>query len=230
MNLPICQLTKELEELPGGCCRQWRDNAHYSESGRTIQTVQSRQATASRHLAAEALVNSAAEALRDTGPRALKDFDSFPAPLYATDDSGKILYFNPACVEFAGRTPTLNVDRWCVSWKLYACDGQALAHDQCPMAVAIHEKRPVRDVEAFAERPDGERTRFRPFPTPAVDHSGRVVGAVNLLVPVDGHRTLIARADKCRNLAKWVTDKQAEKVLTVMARECERHAETLRLD
>jgi len=100
------------------------------------------------------------------------------------------------------------------------------------MAVAIQEGRPVRGVEAFAERPDGERSRFRPFPTPALDDSGRVVGAVNLVVPLDGnaHRDLIARADKCRNLAKWVTDKQAETVLTGMAKECENHAEALRLD
>jgi len=178
------------------------------------------------------LVTGAAAALRNKGARALKDFDRFPAPVYATDESGKILYFNPACVDFAGRTPTLNVDRWCVSWKLYAADGGALAHDECPMALAIRDGQPVRGVEAFAERPDGERTRFRPFPTPAVDETGRVVGAVNLLVPVDGnaHRDLVARADKCRVLAKWVTDRQAEDVLTGMARECERHAEALRLD
>ena len=162
----------------------------------------------------------------------MREFEGFPAPLYATDESGKILYFNAACVQFAGRTPTLNVDRWCVTWKLYTDEGTFLPHDQCPMAVAIRGGEPVRGVEAYAERPDGERTRFRPFPTPALDDSGRVVGAVNLLVPVDGstHRDLIARANKCRSLAKWVTDKQAEKVLTGLAKECERHAEALRLD
>lgn len=100
------------------------------------------------------------------------------------------------------------------------------------MAVAIHEGRPVRGVEAFAERPDGERIRFRPFPTPAIDDHGHVIGAVNLLVPVDGnpHRDLLAKADKCRSLAKWVTDKTVENVLTGMAEECECHAEALRLD
>ena len=218
--------------MPGGCCPTSASTRHHIESGQTIQIEQTRQAKASRHLSAEALVNSAAAALRDTGPRGLKDFDVFPAPLYATDSSGKILYFNPACVEFAGRTPTLNVDRWCVSWKLYASDGAALAHDQCPMAVAIRGGKSVRGVEAFAERPDGERTRFRPFPTPAVDKKGRVVGAVNLLVPVDGnpHHDLLAKADKCRSLAKWVTDKDTENVLTGMAEECESLAEALRLD
>jgi PAS domain-containing protein len=162
----------------------------------------------------------------------LRDFDGFPAPLYATDDSGKILYFNPACVDFAGRTPTLLVDRWCVSWKLYADDGTSMPHDQCPMALAIRSGRALRGLEAIAERPDGERTRFRPFPTLATDDAGRLIGAVNLLVAVDGsaHRDLIARAQKCRSLAKWVTDKRAEDVLKFMAEECENHAEALRLD
>lgn len=177
-------------------------------------------------------MSGAAAALRHKGARALRDYDRFPAPLYATDASGRILYFNQACVDFAGRTPTLLIDQWCVTWKLYADDGTFMPHDQCPMALAIRDAQPVRGIEAYAERPDGERTRFRPFPTPSLDDAGRVVGAVNLVVPVDGttHRDLVARADKCRILAKWVTDKQAEKVLTGMARECERHAEALRLD
>jgi len=100
------------------------------------------------------------------------------------------------------------------------------------MAVAIRNGKPVRGVEIFAERPDGSRIKGRPFPTPVIDDAGRVIGAVNLLVPVDGstHRNLIARAEKCRSLAKWVTDKQTENVLTGMAKECERHAEALRLD
>ena len=100
------------------------------------------------------------------------------------------------------------------------------------MAVAIRNGKPVRGVEIFAERPDGSRIKSRPFPTPVVDEGGRLIGAVNLVVPVDGnpHRDLLARASKCRSLAKWVTDKQAENILTGMAKECERHAEALRLD
>ena len=201
-------------------------------SGPAIFTVQTPEPRASGQSAAESLVHSAAHVLGDKGPGALRDFDEFPAPLYATDEKGKILYFNPACVDFAGRTPTLDSDRWCVSWKLFTTEGAALPHDKCPMAVAVHDGQPVRDVEAFAERPDGQRIRFRPFPTPATNDDGRVVGAVNLLVPVDGntYRGLVAKADKCRTLARWMTDKQAKDVLTDMARECDRHAAALRLD
>lgn len=181
---------------------------------------------------AEELVDSAVAVLREEGPGRLGKFDQFPAPVYATDDQGKLIYFNPACVEFAGRTPTIGVDHWCVSWKMRRDDGSALPHDQCPMAVAVCEGRAVRGIEAFAERPDGEQRRFRPFPTPAFDDDGKLLGAVNLLVPIDGsaHAGLLATAAKCRNLALWVSDRQASETLKHMADECESQAAVLRLD
>jgi two-component sensor histidine kinase len=40
----------------------------------------------------------------------------------------------------------------------------------------------VRGVEAVAERPDGTRVPFIPFPTPLRDASGKVTGAINMLV------------------------------------------------
>ena len=181
---------------------------------------------------AEELVGTAAAMLREEGPRHLSHFDHFPAPVYATDERGTITYFNPACVDFAGRTPRVSVDQWCVSWKLQTDDGQSLPHDQCPMAVAVREGRPVRGVEAYAERPDGQRTRFRPFPTPSLNADGGVVGAVNLLVPLDGtaERKLRATAAKCRNLAKWVNDERASETLRHMAVECEDQAAVLRVE
>ena len=177
----------------------------------------------------EELVGVAATLLGSAGADRLGYFDQFPAPVYATDASGALIYFNPASVEFSGRTPVLGDDRWCISWKLQADDGTPLPHDQCPMAVAVREGRPVRGVEAYAERPDGDRIRFRPFPTPAINPAGEVVGAVNLLVPVDGvtGRKLRATANKCRDLARWVTDDRASKTLADMATECEGHAAVL---
>jgi PAS domain S-box-containing protein len=50
------------------------------------------------------------------------------------------------------------------------------------MAVALKTGRPVRGVEAVAERPDGTLVPFMPYPTPLHDAAGNVVGAVNMLV------------------------------------------------
>jgi PAS domain S-box-containing protein len=61
--------------------------------------------------------------------------------------------------------------------------------DECPMAVTLKVGRPVRGVEAVAERPDGTRVRFLPYPTPLRDASGQLIGAINLLVDVtERHR------------------------------------------
>jgi PAS domain-containing protein len=112
----------------------------------------------------------------------LAALDICPAALYVTDTDGFITYFNPACIDFAGRRPQLGRDRWCVTWKLYTDDGEVLPHDCCPMAVAIRTGHPVRGVTAVAERPDGTRVNFLPFPTPVTGRDGEVIGAVNMLI------------------------------------------------
>jgi two-component sensor histidine kinase len=87
-------------------------------------------------------------------------------------------------VDLAGRTPTIGSDEWCLTWKLYHPDGRPLPHDQCPMAIALKEGRPIRNAEAVAERPDGTRVPFIPYPTPLRDSAGKIVGAINMLVDV----------------------------------------------
>ncbi|XXE56846.1 PAS domain S-box protein [Pseudomonas sp. R1-15] len=123
--------------------------------------------------------------------------EALPAAVYTTDAQGRINFFNRAAVELSGRTPELG-DLWCVTWKLFTTDGNFLPHDQCPMAVALKENRPIRGVEAVAERPDGSRVPFAPYPTPLHDAEGNLVGAINMLVDIserkqaeDRQKTLI---------------------------------------
>jgi PAS domain S-box-containing protein len=110
--------------------------------------------------------------------------EALPVAVYTTDAEGRISFYNEAAAEFWGWRPQLGTSQWCGSWRLYWPDGRPLPHDECPMAVALREGRPVRGVEAIAERPDGTRVRFLPFPTPLRDPSGRVIGAINLLMDV----------------------------------------------
>jgi PAS domain S-box-containing protein len=138
-------------------------------------------------------------ALRDSEQRLQDLLAAIPAAIYTTDATGKITYYNEAAVEFAGRRPTIGSDEWCVTWKLYWPDGTPLPHNQCPMAVALKEGRPIRGKEAVAERPDGTRVPFIPFPTPIRDSSGKVVGAINMLVDVserkeaESHQRMLMR-------------------------------------
>ncbi len=52
------------------------------------------------------------------------------------------------------------------------------------LAVALKEDRPLRGMEAAAERPEGTRVPVIPYPTPLHDETGRLVGAVNMLVDI----------------------------------------------
>jgi PAS domain S-box-containing protein len=124
------------------------------------------------------------EALRESERRLHEIVEAIPAAVYTTDADGRITFFNRSAVEFSGRVPELGADSWCVTWKLYNTDGTPLPHDQCPMAVALREKKPVRGCEAVAERPDGQRRVFTPYPTPLFDANGRLTGAVNMLVDI----------------------------------------------
>ncbi len=126
----------------------------------------------------------AEERVREGEQRFREVLEAMPVAIYTTDADGKITYFNQAAVEFAGRTPELGSDEWCVTWRLYWPDGTPLPHDECPMAVTLKEGKPVRGAEAIAERPDGTRVRFAPFPSPLFDQNSRVSGAVNMLLDI----------------------------------------------
>lgn len=166
-----------------------------------------------------------------SGPETFHEtLDRLPAPIYVTDNDGTITYFNQACVALAGRTPQCGRDKWCVTWKLYTDQGEFLPHDQCPMAVAIREQRAVRNVEAIAERPDGTTVNFEAFPTPYFDSDGNMAGAVNLLLDITAQRSsnyLSEQADKCRRLAKAVTDMPAAETLNLMAAKYDAQAHKL---
>jgi hypothetical protein len=113
--------------------------------------------------------------------------DVVPIATYCTDAAGYVTYFNPAAVEFSGRVPRLGVDRWCVTWKLFHGDGSPMPHDQCPMAMALKEGRAVLGRYALAERPDGSRVRFTPYPMPFHDPEGKLVGGMNMLFNPEDH-------------------------------------------
>lgn len=114
--------------------------------------------------------------------------DAMPVAVYTTDQHGRLTYFNKAAVEFAGRTPELGRDHWSVSWKLHHADGSPMRHDECPMADALRQGRAfdgeLDAIEVIAERPDGTRRWFMPYPTPLHDRHGKLIGGINILLDI----------------------------------------------
>jgi PAS domain S-box-containing protein len=127
--------------------------------------------------------------------------EALPAAVYTTDALGRITFYNRAAADLWGHHPELGKSEWCGSWRLYWPNGDPMPHDQCPMAVTLKEKRPVRGLSAVAERPDGSRVHFVPYPTLLYDSAGAVTGAVNMLVDITDRQ----RADQYeRHLASIV--------------------------
>ncbi|MBR1159965.1 PAS domain-containing sensor histidine kinase [Bradyrhizobium elkanii] len=144
------------------------------------------------------------------GEQRMRDLlEALPAAIYTTDAKGRINFYNRAAVEMAGRTPQPG-DEWCVTWRLYWPDGSPLPHNECPMAVALRENRPVRGAEAVAERPDGKRVPFIPYPTPLRDAAGNLVGAINMLVDISERK-------RAENAQKVLIDELNHRVKNTLA-------------
>jgi PAS domain S-box-containing protein len=125
----------------------------------------------------------------DTAPRdsellSREVLEALPAAVYTIDRAGRITFFNEAAADLWGCRPELGKSEWCGSWRLFWPDGRPMRHDECPMAVALKEGRPIRGAEAAAERPDGTRVPFLAYPTPLRDRSGALTGAVNTLIDI----------------------------------------------
>jgi PAS domain-containing protein len=151
-------------------------------------------------------------AVREGGGSLLRILNELPAAIYITDPKGVVTHFNRTCIAFAGRTPRVGQDSWCVTWKLYTEEGEYLPHDQCPMAVAVRERRTIRGARAMAERPDGKYVHFQPYPTPLFDGAGKLIAAINLLAEVPSLRqahTFRAQAAKCRRLVNFWPDRKS---------------------
>ena len=123
-------------------------------------------------------------ALRASEPQFRQLLEALPAAVYTIDAEGRITFFNQAAADLWGCRPELGKSEWCGSWRLYWPDGRPMRHDECPMAVALKEGRPIRGAEAAAERPDGTRVPFLAYPTPLRDRSGALTGAVNTLIDI----------------------------------------------
>ena len=158
------------------------------------------------------VLHAAVEAFRkrEIGYRDI--LEDLPAAIYTTDAEGRITYFNRACVELTGRTPVLGDDQWCITWKLFAADGAALAHSESPLAMALRDRQAHRAEENIAERPDGSRIAILSYPSPIVDSGGECIGAVNMLV--DATEQSQAR-DRLALLAREV-DHRSNNLLTIM--------------
>ena len=100
------------------------------ETSEAVPSSAARQHQLAETLDTEFAVNGQAAQTVFAGEHRFREMiDALPAAIYTTDAKGKITHFNPACVEFSGRTPEIGTDHWCVTWKLYYPDGRPMPHE-----------------------------------------------------------------------------------------------------
>jgi PAS domain S-box-containing protein len=190
-----------------------------------LQTLSSRDAATK----AQDDLRQTNKALRESETRFRNLLFALPAAVYTTDREGRITLFNDQAAALWCRRPELGKDLWCGSWRIFRPDGTPLPHEQCPMAVALHEGHSVRGQEIVVERPDGTRVCVLPHPQPLRDAAGEVVGAVNMLVDItDRKRAEEGLRGAHDELGRRVEERTAElaKVNENLKAEIEKHKQT----
>ena len=128
------------------------------------------------------------EKLRDSEARHRQLMDVLPVAVYNCDKDGYVQMYNKAAADLWGRKPEIGKDKWCGSWRLFRTDRSPLEPDECPLAVALNEARPVVGEELIVKRPDGSTRYIKPYPKPVFDNKGRISGAVNVVMDITEQR------------------------------------------
>lgn len=155
--------------------------------------------------------------------------EKLPAGAYTCDSEGLITFFNQHAVGLWGRAPKLNSpeDRFCGSFKLFSTDGLSIAHDQCWMALALKTDKGYNKQEIVIERPNGQRLTALAHANPIHDETGKLIGAVNVLVDISDRKSA---EEQVRFQAHLLEQVQAAVIATDMQGEVihwNEHAEKL---
>lgn len=108
--------------------------------------------------------------------------EAFPEAVYTCDTKGKITFFNKLAVNLWGRSPEIDKDIWCGSWKIYNADGTILDKQNCQMANTLMKGEAVPVEEIIIERHNGKRVHVLVHAKPIFNTAGAIVGGINTLI------------------------------------------------
>lgn len=107
-------------------------------------------------------------------------FDALPMAIYTTDADGAVVFCNSYATALLGGAGSA---AWFGSQCLCWSDGSPMTQEQCPMTIALKERRAIKGAEALVRRQDGSWTRINIYATPLLD-GDNLIGGVNMLVEI----------------------------------------------
>lgn len=110
--------------------------------------------------------------------------ENSPVANYICDVEGKLTYFNKAAIDLWERTPNLENEYWCGSWKIFYADGTPMSADDNPVVRVLRSGKAEGNSEVKIECPNGSTKFLLTFPRPVFGREGELVGVHNTLVDI----------------------------------------------
>ena len=110
--------------------------------------------------------------------------EEMPEAIFTCDAKGNVQLYNKAVVALLGNPPDGESTDEAGNNKIYDKYGKLLRPDEYSTAVCLREGRRIYAEEYTIERPDGTRYQILSHPSPIFDETGKVTGAVNILVDI----------------------------------------------
>lgn len=114
--------------------------------------------------------------------------DQMPASVYVTDAEGKLIYANRRAAQLVGREPVIDQDRFSIALRLLTNEGELVAAEDSPLAIALRDGVSVCGDELILERPDGGRVPILPRAAPLFDADGRLSGGFAVFFDISARR------------------------------------------
>ncbi|PZR28503.1 MAG: hypothetical protein DI535_06380 [Citrobacter freundii] len=110
--------------------------------------------------------------------------DNSPVAMYACDKDGFITQSNRAAKELFGHALEPGLDRWTGAWKMAGEDGQFIAPDQSPMAIALQTGQIPEQQEITLQNPDGTLRVVIDHPQLFQADNGEIAGGLNVVIDI----------------------------------------------
>jgi diguanylate cyclase (GGDEF)-like protein/PAS domain S-box-containing protein len=128
--------------------------------------------------------------------------DNLSEGVYFVDKERKITYWNRGARNLTGFEREEAVGRHCYDNFLRHVDaeGRRLCHMGCPLAATLEDGQ-AREAEVFLHRKDGRKVPVSVRVSPVMDHSGKLIGAVEVFSNIASQKELERRAKELELLA-----------------------------